>query len=52
MKFYARVWCSKQNKWFNCGGDPDHHADCQLDIQLLLKKLCADFDEIFRIALQ
>ena len=35
----------------NCGCDPDHHADW-LEIWLLLKKVRADFYEVFRIVLQ
>ena len=50
MKFYGGVWDGKRNKWLHFGSDSDHHVASPT--QPLLNKLWADFDEIFRIAVQ
>ena len=54
MKFHGGVRGARNNKWLNFSGDPDYHNDWPIGNPPLglLAKLAADFDEIFKIALQ
>ena len=52
MKFYGGIWGGKRNERLDSVGDLDDHADCPIGNLAITQKLWADFDEIFRIALQ
>ena len=52
MKLYGGIQIGNRNKWLYVGGDPDHHADCQIGNPAITQHMMSDFDETFRLAMQ